>query len=165
MFILAVRSTIELPQHKPFDRVGRGDQVRRKNGGSKSYNAIAMSIQDMKQHLLSIRQEGLTLAPTQEKDGFRFQLLVFKLRELSSVRYKQLPETVLPDRLTSTVGGVNHYLTEIRNIVKTKDNVKRLWGCEPNQIEILSLDLGQTCVVGTSALLPAVVLKENASGE
>ncbi|KAG0184254.1 hypothetical protein DFQ28_011512 [Apophysomyces sp. BC1034] len=161
MFILAVRSTIELPQHKPFDRVGRGDQVRRKNGGSKSYNAIAMSIQDMKQHLLSIRQEGLTLAPTQEK-GMFFE---DPFGQMDSVRYKQLPETVLPDRLTSTVGGVNHYLTEIRNIVKTKDNVKRLWGCEPNQIEILSLDLGQTCVVGTSALLPAVVLKENASGE
>jgi hypothetical protein len=45
-------------------------------------------------------------------------------------------------------------LTEIRNIVKTKQDVKSLWGCKPEKIKILGIDLGQACVVGASALLP-----------
>jgi hypothetical protein len=48
-------------------------------------------------------------------------------------------------------------LTEVRNIVKTKENVAQLWlNCRPEDIKILSLDLGQACVVGASALLPDV---------
>jgi hypothetical protein len=54
----------------------------------------------------------------------------------------------------STVGGTNYYLSEIRNIVKTKEDVKTLWKCDPKNIKILGIDLGQAYVVGASALIP-----------
>ncbi|KAG9323017.1 hypothetical protein KVV02_008085 [Mortierella alpina] len=33
-------------------------------------------------------------------------------------------------------------------------DVNTLWGCAPDEIKILGIDLGQACVVGASALLP-----------
>ena len=51
-------------------------------------------------------------------------------------------------------------MTEIRNIIKTQQDVTNLWECGPEQIKILGLDLGQACVVGASALLPKE-LKDN----
>ncbi|KAF9157523.1 hypothetical protein BGX21_003997 [Mortierella sp. AD011] len=41
-----------------------------------------------------------------------------------------------------------------RYTVKTHDDVTSLWGCEPGQIKILGLDLGQACVLRAGALLP-----------
>ncbi|KAF9986240.1 hypothetical protein BGZ65_008354 [Modicella reniformis] len=46
-------------------------------------------------------------------DGFRLQLLVFKLKVLNCVKYKRLRDELLQPRLTSTVGGVDYYLTEM----------------------------------------------------
>ncbi|KAG0230667.1 hypothetical protein BGX31_005783 [Mortierella sp. GBA43] len=62
-------------------------------------------------------------------------------------------QTKLLPRISSTLGGTDHYLTEIRNIVKTKEDVKAIWDCKPEEIKILGIDLGQACVVGASALL------------
>ncbi|KAG0000392.1 hypothetical protein BGZ65_004412, partial [Modicella reniformis] len=62
---------------------------------------------------------------------------------LQCVRYKWLPTEVLPPRITSTAGGVDFYLTNIRRVVKT---LSKLWRCKPEEIKILSLDLGQTYV-------------------
>ncbi|KAI8598729.1 hypothetical protein EDD21DRAFT_356106 [Dissophora ornata] len=76
------------------------------------------------------------------------------MKELQSVRYKRLPENVLPPQITSTVGGVDYFLTEVRNVVKTQQDIAGFWGCAPEQIRILGLDLGQVYVVGASALLP-----------
>ncbi|KAI8604895.1 hypothetical protein EDD21DRAFT_411633 [Dissophora ornata] len=42
----------------------------------------------------------------------------------------------------------------VLNVVKTKQDVEDLWGCEPEQIKILGLDFGQACVLGASALIP-----------
>ncbi|KAG9063257.1 hypothetical protein KI688_004861 [Linnemannia hyalina] len=56
-------------------------------------------------------------------DGFRVQLLAFKLRELQDVRYRRLPENRLPPRLTSTVGGTDYYLQEIRHLITSKDDI------------------------------------------
>ncbi|KAF9197385.1 hypothetical protein BGZ49_002208, partial [Haplosporangium sp. Z 27] len=69
----------------------------------------------------------------------------------ASVRFKRLPENKLPSQFTSTLGGLDQYLTEVRDVVKSKDD-----GCEPQDIKILGLDLGQACVLGASAILPAV---------
>ncbi|KAF9342938.1 hypothetical protein BGX26_006588, partial [Mortierella sp. AD094] len=56
---------------------------------------------------------------------------------------------------TSTVGGTNYYLQEIRNVAKTKDDVTRLWPhCPPEKIKILCLDLGKALFVAVSAFLP-----------
>ncbi|KAG0345258.1 hypothetical protein BGZ54_005609, partial [Gamsiella multidivaricata] len=46
------------------------------------------------------------------------------------------------------------FLTEIRNVVRTKDDVARLWpGVDPKDIKILTLDAGQAFVVGAYAYL------------
>ncbi|KAG0007767.1 hypothetical protein BGZ80_004246 [Entomortierella chlamydospora] len=119
-----------------------------------------MSSEDMQTHLTPIRQEGLTHVPIQNEaitiqtDGFRLHLLAFKLKELNSVRYRRLPPSVLPSQITSTTADLDYCLTEIRNVVETQDDVTSIWGCEPDQIKILGLDLGQACVLGASALLP-----------
>ncbi|KAF9566387.1 hypothetical protein EC968_003792 [Mortierella alpina] len=102
----------------------------------------------------SVKTARSVLRGSHRTDGFRLQRLAFKMNELNSVKYKQLPHNVLPSRLTSIVGGVGYYLDEIRNIVKTPQDVVTLWGCTPDEIKILGIDLGQACVVGASALLP-----------
>ncbi|KAG9068063.1 hypothetical protein KI688_011655 [Linnemannia hyalina] len=59
-------------------------------------------------------------------DGFRVQLLAFKLRELQDVRYQRLSENRLPPRLTPTVGGTDYYLQEIQNVITSKEDIERL---------------------------------------
>ena len=87
-------------------------------------------------------------------DGFRVQLLGFKLRELQDVRYRRLDESRLPSRLTSTVGGVDYYLQEIRNVITSKEDVERLWpSARVEDIKTLTLDMGQACLVGAFAHL------------
>ncbi|KAF9980708.1 hypothetical protein BGZ65_004771, partial [Modicella reniformis] len=91
-------------------------------------------------------------------DGFLLQLLAFKMDELNAVKYKRLPEDKLHRRITSTVGDTDHFLTEIRNIVRTEQDVRILWGCEPEEakdVKIFGLDLGQACMAGANALLPS----------
>ncbi|KAF8907975.1 hypothetical protein BGZ58_006137, partial [Dissophora ornata] len=127
-------------------------------------STYVMSLDQMRDHIQSIRQDnfdpntykekGYTLRGSLRTDGFRLQLMAFKMKELQSVRFSRLPHDVLPRQITSTIGGVNYFLTEIRNVVKAKQDVEDLWGCEPEQIKILGLDLGQACVLGASALIP-----------
>ncbi|KAF9398797.1 hypothetical protein BGZ94_005896, partial [Podila epigama] len=79
------------------------------------------------------------------------------LKELNSVRYKRYREELLPNQLLSTTGGSDGYLTEIRNVVKTPQDVQNLWNCsmeDIGDISYLGIDLGQACVVGACALLP-----------
>ncbi|KAG0057380.1 hypothetical protein BGZ83_010839 [Gryganskiella cystojenkinii] len=88
-------------------------------------------------------------------NGFNIQVLCFKLRELLSVKYKRLPDDRLPPRLTSTVHGTGDFLTEIRNVLGTKEDVARLWpDVNPQDIKILTLDAGQAYVVGAYAHIP-----------
>ncbi|KAF8923319.1 hypothetical protein BGZ58_003088, partial [Dissophora ornata] len=115
-----------------------------------------MSLEEIKKHVELLQQtdfnpvtynkKGYVLRGSIRTDGFRVQLLAFKLRELQSVRYRRLPDSVLPLRLTTATAGTDYYLTEIHNIIKTKQDVTDLWGCEPEQIDIIGLDLGQACV-------------------
>ncbi|KAK3812150.1 MAG: hypothetical protein J3Q66DRAFT_442917 [Benniella sp.] len=56
--------------------------------------------------------------------------------------------------MTTTVAGVDFYLTEVRNVVKSAQDVMDLWVCDPLEIKVLGLDLGQAFVVGASAILP-----------
>ncbi|KAF9274645.1 hypothetical protein BGZ74_004285 [Mortierella antarctica] len=90
-------------------------------------------------------------------DSFWLQLLAFKLNELKCVKYRQLDVERLLDQLTSMLGGMNHYLTEIRNVVKAKEDVERLWKCDPSQIKILGIDLGKAFVIGASASITKYV--------
>jgi len=127
-------------------------------------STLVMPLDKIREHIEAIRDDtfdpntykesGYVLRGSIRTDGFRLQLLAFKLNELNAVKYRRLPADKLPPRITSTLGGTDYYLTEIRNVVKTKQDVSDLWGCDPNQIKILGLDLGQAFVIGASALLP-----------
>jgi len=99
--------------------------------------------------------KGYLLQGSIRADGDFVHLLAFKLKELQCVRFKRLPEDRLPGRITSTIGGVDHYLREIHNVATTKEDVMKYWPhCPPHQIKIVCLDLGQAFVAGVSALLP-----------
>jgi len=101
------------------------------------------------------KERGYVLRGSIRTDGFRVQLLGFKLRELQDVRYRRLDESRLPSRLTSTVGGVDYYLQEIRNVITSKEDVERLWpSARVEDIKTLTLDMGQACLVGAFAHLP-----------
>ncbi|KAF9542198.1 hypothetical protein BGW38_009798, partial [Lunasporangiospora selenospora] len=77
------------------------------------------------------------------------------LKELQCVRFRRLPEDRLPPKITSTSGGVDYYMQEIRNVIKTGEDVTQLWpGFDPKDIKILALDAGQAYVVGAYAHLP-----------
>lgn len=140
------------------------DERRKRKDWSRS--AHRMSIGDMTSHISNIRDKdfnpkdsysskGYALRGSIKTDGYRIQLLAFKLNELNRVKYRQLGEDKQPDPLTSTLGGTNHYLTEIRNVVRTAEDVQRIWGCDPKDIKILGIDLGQAFVFGASVLLPS----------
>ncbi|KAF9176165.1 hypothetical protein BGZ51_001511, partial [Haplosporangium sp. Z 767] len=102
-----------------------------------------LTLQQIEDHVNALRkpsfdpctykEKGYVLRGSVRTDGHRLQLLAFKLKELQSVRYGRYKKTLLPNRLTSTTGGTDSFLTEIRNIVKTKQDVQELWGCTPEQ--------------------------------
>ncbi|KAF9149346.1 hypothetical protein BGX20_006012, partial [Mortierella sp. AD010] len=129
----------------------------RPSKGNRSYlhSTTVMSLGNLRKHIESLqpdtfdptlyKKRGYALRGSIRTDGFRLQLLAFKLKELQSVRYKRLSRDVLPLQINSTVGGVDYYLTEVRNVVKERQDVTNLWGCEPEQIKILGIDLGQAC--------------------
>ncbi|KAF9944767.1 hypothetical protein BGZ70_004356 [Mortierella alpina] len=88
-------------------------------------------------------------------NGFNMQVLCFKARELLSVKYRRLPDDRLPPRLTSTVHGTGGFLTEVRNVIRTKEDVAKLWpNVDPRDIKTLTLDAGQAFVVGAYAHIP-----------
>ncbi|KAG0272087.1 hypothetical protein BGZ96_005467, partial [Linnemannia gamsii] len=90
------------------------------------------------------KEKGYILRGSIRTDGFRVQLLAFKLRELQDVRYRRWKIDRLPPTLTSTVGGTNYYLTEIRNIITCKEDLHKYWpGIPIERIKTLTLDAGQ----------------------
>ncbi|KAF9961545.1 hypothetical protein BGZ65_010522, partial [Modicella reniformis] len=50
-----------------------------------------------------IQRTGYALRSSIRCDGFRVQLLAYKVKELNGIRYKRYPESVLPNRLMSVV--------------------------------------------------------------
>ncbi|KAI8598733.1 hypothetical protein EDD21DRAFT_406599 [Dissophora ornata] len=121
-----------------------------------------LSSEEIKTHLQDIEnplfnpadyhRKGYVLRGSLKSNGFRVQLIAFKLKELQMVRYRRLPDGRLPLRLLSTVGGVDHWLQETRNVIKTRDNVERFWpGVPPQNINTLTLDAGQAYIVGAFA--------------
>ncbi|KAF9289007.1 hypothetical protein BGZ74_000809 [Mortierella antarctica] len=94
-------------------------------------------------------------------DGFRFSLLAFKIRELQSVRYRHYPAQLLPSPLLSMTSGTNGFLTEIRNVVHSQQDVQDVFGCPLEQIKILGIDLGHACLIGSFLLLPEPEMSED----
>ncbi|KAG0195463.1 hypothetical protein BGX31_006207, partial [Mortierella sp. GBA43] len=100
-------------------------QPRKRHRGFKDSTSV-MQLDAMRTHLQFIQHanfapkdyhgRGYVHRGCIRTDGFRLQLLVFKLKELQSVRYRRLPANILPARVNTTVGGCDFYLTEVRNI-------------------------------------------------
>ncbi|KAF9397933.1 hypothetical protein BGZ94_006145, partial [Podila epigama] len=126
------------------------------------------SMEEIHHHINSIRhedfdprtyrQKGYLLLGSFRTDGHRLQLLAYKMKELLSARYKRYDKDRLPDRHLSTIAGVDSFLTEVRNVFKTPEDVKNLLGCWPHEarekVTVLGMDLGQAFVVGASAVRP-----------
>lgn len=146
--------------------VGPKDLTSRQRGKAGYRGAIKLNtLEEIRDHLRPLREgsldpgdynsKGYALRGSIRTDGFQIQLLGFKIRELQRCRFKRAGSYPLPPRLTSTVGGLDYYLTEIRNIAETPADVARLWPhCPPDDIKVLCFDLGQAFVAGASVLLP-----------
>ncbi|KAF9434595.1 hypothetical protein BGZ76_007746 [Entomortierella beljakovae] len=125
-----------------------------KREGRRGYKekTIMMSLKQIRKHIKCIRgnsfnyrshsKRGYSICGSIRTDGFRLQLLGFKLKELQSVRFRRLPPKDMPSRIMSTIGGVDYYLPEIRNIVKSEQDVRSIWKCNHEEIKILGIDLG-----------------------
>ncbi|KAF9342446.1 hypothetical protein BGX34_008135, partial [Mortierella sp. NVP85] len=130
--------------------VGCSRKPDKKSGGYRRHSKT-MALSEMRNHINNIRGaqfdpneyngQGYVVQSTIRTDGFRLHILSWKMNELLAVRYRRLSENKVPLRITSPLGGTGDYLTEIRNVVKSKDDVERIWRCEPDDIAILGLDL------------------------
>ncbi|KAK3821335.1 MAG: hypothetical protein J3Q66DRAFT_426414 [Benniella sp.] len=150
--------------NKLLTDIGTFDETQRKKKRGYARNTWSLSREEFIGHLNGIRHpdftpddytaRGYVLKGLIKTDGFQLQLLAFKTKELNEVKFKRLHESKLPTRINSTLGGTGDYLTEIRNVVRNREDVSRLWTCEPERIKVLGIDLGQAYVVGASALLP-----------
>ncbi|GJJ67737.1 hypothetical protein EMPS_00083 [Entomortierella parvispora] len=151
--------------NKMITDIGSYSLEERKKRKNFARTTKRMSLLEIRNHLRTLRQAdfhprnygnfGYLLRGSIRTDGFRLQLLGFKLNELNCVKFRRLPPERLPESITSTLGGTGHYLTEIRNVIKSESDVRRLWpGVNAQDIKVLGIDMGQAFVVGASALLP-----------
>ncbi len=126
-----------MKSHKGAVRLLSLDEIRHHVGIIRDYENL---------DLTTYEERGYVALGSIKTDGFRVQLLAYKLKELQCERYKRLPEHQLPPRLTSTLAGVDYFLTEIRNIIKTGEDVTRIWNCDGDEIKVLGIDHGQAFV-------------------
>ncbi|KAG9061132.1 hypothetical protein KI688_007762 [Linnemannia hyalina] len=154
-----------------IDPTGLSNRQKRKTGHRAAINLRSLS--GIRDHLQFVEQtkpkdyhqKGYIPHGSIRTDGFRVQILAFKLRERRDARFRRLPEDDLPPRLTTTVAGSDYYLPEIRNVITCKDNIDKLWpGKNIDDMKIVTLDGGQACVVGGFAHLPKD-LKEEGKGK
>jgi hypothetical protein len=144
-----------------IDPSGLSNRAKQKAGHRAAISLRSLSeIQDHLQHVQRTKpkdyhQKAYILHGSIRTDGFRVQILAFKLRERQDARFRRLPEDDVPPRLTTTVAGSNYYLSEIRYVIKSKDDIEKLWpGKSVNHMKIVGFDGGQACVIGGFAYLP-----------
>ncbi|KAG0288492.1 hypothetical protein BGZ98_004250, partial [Dissophora globulifera] len=144
-----------------IDPTGLSNRRRRRCGhraavSIKSLDAIRSHLQMIKETKpKDYHAKGYLPRGSIRTDGFRVQILAYKVRERQDAHFKRLPQEDLPDRLTSTVAGTEYYLTEIGNVIKAKEDIEMLWpGKDIQRMKILTLDGGQACVFGAFAHLP-----------
>lgn len=99
-------------------------------------------------------RKGYMLKGLIRMNGCLLQLLAFKLKELQSVRFRRVAEEKMPNLLTMTIGGTNQFLTEARNVFQSPHDVEQLLTSNLDQITVLLLDLGTSCLVGAMVSLP-----------
>ncbi|KAG0328550.1 hypothetical protein BG004_002512 [Podila humilis] len=86
----------------------------------------------------SYQEEGYFMRGSIKTDGYHLQLLAFKVRELSSVKYKRYHTDLLPDRLFTTTAGTHDYLSEVHNVFRSKADVERLLGYTDDETDQVS---------------------------
>lgn len=130
-----------------------------------------LTLEQIKSHLTAVQDKwvdpinyatkGYILRGSIRTDGFLLQVPAYKLRELQSVRYRRLEPAKLPPKLTSTVGGTDYFLQEIRHVITCEEDVEKLWpGVPVDRIKTLTFDGGQACVFGAFADLAEDVLSQ-----
>ncbi|KAF9912500.1 hypothetical protein EC991_010587 [Linnemannia zychae] len=87
-------------------------------------------------------------------NGTLIQVSAFKLHELQAVRYQRLSPDNMPNSLASTLGGTDKFLKEIRHAICSPYDVQSTFGCEPEDITVLTMDLGTEGLVGATVLPP-----------
>ncbi|KAF9349185.1 hypothetical protein BGX26_012509 [Mortierella sp. AD094] len=142
--------------------VGSYAAGERKNMKGWARSTVRMTKDEMTDHLSMIRDpnfsvqdpdsytaRGYVLRGSIQTNGHRIKVFAFKLNELHCVKYRQLDEDKIPPRFSfSSLGGTNHYLSEIRNVVKTKEDSTNVLNCDPSEIDFVGIDLGDTFTVG-----------------
>ncbi|KAF9536710.1 hypothetical protein EC957_009925, partial [Mortierella hygrophila] len=155
-----------------IDPTGLSNRQKRKAGHRAAISLRSLS--EIRDHLQFVEQtkpkdyhqKGYIPHGSIRTDGFRVQILTFKLRERQDARFRRLPEDDLPPRLTTSVAGSDYYLTEIRNVIQAKEDIDKLWpGKNLADMKIVTLDGGQACVVGAFAHLPKGLNEEGKGKE
>ncbi|KAF9923361.1 hypothetical protein BGZ65_008931 [Modicella reniformis] len=103
-----------------------------------SYDIRLPSLNEIHNHISRLRhmdfkpcsynEKGYILCGSIKTDGFRLQLLAFKIRELHSVKFKRYKD--LPDPLLTTTGGTNYYLTEQKAVLQPTFKHRRWMGTQ-----------------------------------
>ncbi|OAQ22581.1 hypothetical protein K457DRAFT_25963, partial [Linnemannia elongata AG-77] len=144
-----------------IDPVGLSNRQKRKAGHRGAISLL--SLDQIRDHLKLVEEtkpkdyhhSGYIPQGSIRTDGFLVQVLTFKLRERQDARFKRLAEEDMPSRTTTTVAGTNSFLQEIRNVIRSEQDIRELWpGKDVDRMKILTLDGGQACVVGAFAHLP-----------
>ncbi|KAG0305840.1 hypothetical protein BGZ98_003488 [Dissophora globulifera] len=102
-------------------------------------DSFKLVLEELYEKLEAPNQPDMSTFLLENSDGFRLQLLAFKLNELNAVKYRRLPPHKLPLRIATTLDGTDYFLPEIGHIAKIKQDVSGLWGCDLNQIKIFGL--------------------------
>ncbi|KAF9925349.1 hypothetical protein FBU30_004820 [Linnemannia zychae] len=68
-------------------------------------------------------------------NGSLIQSLAFKVHELLSIRYRRLVADKLLNSLVSTVGRTGSFIKEIRNVIRSAEDIQDIWNCRPEEIE------------------------------
>jgi hypothetical protein len=96
-------------------------------------------------------REALSEPKVFECRSWRSRLESNKMLDTRGCRRRIYLQTDLNCRRYST----DNYLTEIRNVIKSKDDIERLWpGKDFQKMKFLCMDGGQACVFGSFAHLP-----------
>ncbi|KAF9149214.1 hypothetical protein BG015_008995 [Linnemannia schmuckeri] len=125
---------------------GLSNRQKRKSGHQGSMRLLTLD--ETRQHIELVRnttptdyqKTGYVAREPIHSDGFRVQILAFKLRERQDTRYKK---------------RVDYFSPEILNIIKTPQDIQRHWpGKTVENMRNLTINTGQARVVGAFAYLP-----------
>ncbi|KAI1308721.1 hypothetical protein EDD11_004262 [Mortierella claussenii] len=147
---------------------GTGVKARRRPGLGKSYDIMIriVSLRQMYNDVARIQETGFDLQTHSDHGcvmtdsictgSFLWKVLASKMNELQAVKYTRLTPEILPSKTASTIGNTDCFLSEIRNVIRTQQDVAELWKCSASDIKILGVDLGQVYAKQGGAAPPKI---------